>query len=192
VQRETGPFTNPMISRLFRRSKQEATIDALYGMIVAQARSPAFYRDYGVPDTVTGRLEMIVLHLVLVLRRMKGQGGGEGPPAGQALFDRFCRDIDDNFREMGVGDLAVPKKMRRMAEGFYGRAQAYETALEGAAGMLESAVARNVFAIPEPDGGARRLATYIREVAVRLERWDAGAVSPTGLAFPDPQAVAQP
>jgi len=178
-----------MISRLFRRSNQEATIDALYGMIVAQARRPSFYRDYGVPDTVTGRLEMIMLHLVLVLRRLKGRDGAV-PPAGQALFDRFCGDMDDNFREMGVGDLAVPKKMRRMAEGFYGRAQAYETALGGDSEALESAVARNVFASPGPEAGARRLAAYIREAVARLDRWDTAAPSPSDSPFPDPEAVA--
>ncbi len=101
-------------------------------MIVAQARSPAFYRGYGVPDTVEGRLDMIMLHLVLVLRRLnQGQRcRRRWPPAGQQLFDRFCQDMDDNFREMGVGDLTVPKEMRRVAEAFYGRAKAYESALE--------------------------------------------------------------
>ena len=120
-----------MISLPFRRSRQTPNIDALYGMIVAQARSPAFYRGYGVPDTVAGRLDMIVLHLVLLLRQLTEATARSGAvsPLGQQLFDRFCRDIDDNFREMGVGDLAVPKEMQRVAEAFYGRAKVYESAL---------------------------------------------------------------
>ena len=93
-----------MISLPFRRSSRSASIDALYGMIVAQARSAEFYRGYGVPDTVDGRLDMIVLHLVLVLRQLT-RAQGSLPPAGQQLFDRFCADMDDNFREMGVGDF---------------------------------------------------------------------------------------
>jgi cytochrome b pre-mRNA-processing protein 3 len=178
-----------MISLLFRRSKQDATIDAFYGMIVAQARSPSFYREYMVPDTVTGRLDMIVLHLVLVLRRMKDRGNSVSPD-GQQLFDRFCRDIDGNFREMGVGDLAVPKKMRRVAEDFYGRAQAYESALgSDDAGALEAAVARNIFGVPEATPGARRLAAYIREMAVALDRWQGVPLAPADLGFPDPEAV---
>ena len=56
---------------------------------------------YGVPDTVNGRLEMIMLHAVLVLRRLADAAGG-GRDLGQELFDRFCRDMDDNMREMGV------------------------------------------------------------------------------------------
>ena len=117
-----------MISLPFRRSGQAANIDALYGMIVAQARSPAFYLGYGVPDTVSGRLDMIVLHLVLLLRQLPSENGGASP-TGQRLFDRFCRDIDDNFREMGVGDLTVPKRMQAFGEAFYGRTAAYDLAL---------------------------------------------------------------
>src|SRR5690242_15804784 len=88
---------NPMISLPFRRLRRAPNIDALYGMIVAQARSPVFYRDYEVPDTVQGRLEMIVLHLVMVLRWLSGGAAVVSPPA-QQLFDLFCQDIDHNFR----------------------------------------------------------------------------------------------
>jgi cytochrome b pre-mRNA-processing protein 3 len=177
-----------MISLPFRRTKPTDTIDALYGMIVAQARSPAFYRSYGVPDTVTGRLDMIVLHLVLVLRQLSAAQGAL-PPAGQALFDRFCRDIDDNLREMGVGDLTVPKEMRRVAENFYGRTKVYEAALASNEGRaLEIAVARNVFGAAEPAVGAQRLADYMREAARLLERQAPDAAA-GALDFPDPDAV---
>src|SRR3954470_6667893 len=156
-----------MISLPFRRSGQTPSIDALYGMIVAQSRSRAFYLGYGVPDTVSGRLDMIVLHLVLLLRELPSENGGASP-TGQHLFDRFCRDIDDNFREMGVGDLTVPKEMRRGAGGFYGRAKAYDGALEaGDASALGAAAARNVFGVAEPPLGARRLAAYMREAGRR-------------------------
>jgi cytochrome b pre-mRNA-processing protein 3 len=171
-----------MISLPFRRPNRP-NIDALYGMIVAQARTPAFYRDYGVPDTVEGRLDMLVLHVVLLLR-------GLAPLLGQQLFDRFCQDIDDNFREMGIGDLAVPKEMRKVAEAFYGRAQAYETALAaGDTAALETAVARNVFGATAPTLGACALAAYIRHASASL-----GCLSPEDVArgafqFPSPAAM---
>src|SRR5215203_2720111 len=91
----------PMISLPFRRSRQTLNIDALYGMIVAQARSPAFYAGYGVPETVACRLDMIVLHLVLLVRQLikyEFKVPGAVSPLGHQLFNRFCRDIDDNFR----------------------------------------------------------------------------------------------
>src|SRR5690242_4162439 len=157
-----------MISLPFRRSRQTLNIDALYGMIVAQARSRAFYLGYGVPDTVSARLDMIVLHLVLVLRQLPGENG-EASPTGQQLFDRFCQDIDDNFREMGVGDLTVPKEMQKVAEAFYGRSKAYEAALLTAdTRALEETVARNVFGASEASLGARRLAAYMRKAAQML------------------------
>ena len=96
------------------------------------------------------------------------------PPLGQQLFDRFCQDMDDNFREMGVGDLTVPKEMQEVGEAFYGRAKAYESALTATTpAALEAAVARNVFGVPEPPLGARRLAAYMREASRRLAAQDA-------------------
>jgi cytochrome b pre-mRNA-processing protein 3 len=181
-----------MISLPFRRSARNPSIDALYGTIVAQARSPSFYRGYGVPDTVAGRLDMIMLHLVLLLRHLAAAPETAGR-MGQQVFDRFCQDIDDNFREMGVGDLAVPKEMRRVAEAFYGRAEAYERALaDQGADALVAAVARNVFGVAEPPLGARRLAAYMREAARRLSRQGPDALSRAEPDFPDPEAVAIP
>ena len=178
-----------MISLPFRRSRQTPNIDALYGMIVAQARSQAFYRDYGVPDTVSGRLDMIVLHLELLLRQLNGPDGAMSP-VGRRLFTRFCRDIDDNFREMGVGDLAVPKEMQKVAGAFYGRAKVYESALAAdSAEALEAAVARNVFGAAEPPLGAARLAAYMREASRRLETQQLGALGRAALDFPDPETL---
>jgi cytochrome b pre-mRNA-processing protein 3 len=175
-----------MILHPFRRPVQDATIAALYGMIVAQARSPFFYRGYGVPDTVAGRFDMILLHLVLVLQRLKSE-----PTAtrsyGQQIFDLFCRDMDHNFREMGVGDLAVPKEMRRVGEAFYGRAAAYEAALTADDTALIEALVRNIYGTSCL--GARRLAIYVHETVNQLAVQD-GFVR-AELHFPDPETIAQ-
>src|SRR5262249_51919508 len=115
-----GRRATSMIFHLFRRPPQDDTIASLYGTIVAQARAPVFYQIYGVPDTVNGRFEMIVLHAVLLLRRLSTEPE-PGRVLGQRIFDRFCEDMDANLREMGVGDLAVPRTMKRFGEAFYGR-----------------------------------------------------------------------
>src|SRR5262245_14657948 len=107
-----------MIFRLFHPTPSLDRIASLYGTIVAQARAEAFYRDFGVPDTVSGRFEMVVLHLVVVLRRLEAEP--DSRELGQGLFDRFCSDMDANLREIGIGDLKVPQEMRRMGEAFYG------------------------------------------------------------------------
>src|ERR1700684_1752570 len=106
------------------RASLRGTIEAIYGMIVTQAREPLFYRDLTVPDTVNGRFDLLVLHLWLVRRRLRTAEEAAG--LSQALFDRFCNDMDDNLREMGVGDLTVPKRMQAFGEAFYGRAVAYD------------------------------------------------------------------
>src|SRR5262245_62113797 len=113
----------------WRRPPLEGTIDRLYGTIVTQARLPFFYTDYGVPDPVDGRFEMLVLHQALVVRRAAREAARG--PSGSALFDRLCRDLDHNLREMGVGGLTVPKRMGAYGEGYFGRARAYDTALGG-------------------------------------------------------------
>src|SRR5439155_1340648 len=81
------------------------TIETIYGMIVTQAREPLFYRDLGVPDTVNGRFDLLLLHLWLVLRRLNSVPAGTG--LSQALFDHFCEDLEDNLREMGVSGRKV-------------------------------------------------------------------------------------
>lgn len=148
-----------VFGRLFRRDSEAAAIaTALYGAIVAQAREPALYAEFGVPDTVDGRFEMVVLHTILALDRLQ-DGDDRAKAIGQAVFDLYCTDMDQSLRELGIGDLGVPKRMKKMTERFYGRAAAYRPALAaGDAATLDEAIARNVFNGPAP--GSARLAAY--------------------------------
>lgn len=177
-----------MKSGLFRRAPKQDTIHALYGAIVAQARSPAFYRAYGVPDTVAGRLEMILIHVFLFSRRTRS-GTDAIRRLGQGVFDRFCDDMDANLREMGIGDLAVPKHMQRIGEAFYGRAAAYDAAL-GANGdnALPQALIRNVFREePQQQERAQRLAAYIKTADVQLAQEQDTSLAEGRISFPDPE-----
>jgi cytochrome b pre-mRNA-processing protein 3 len=174
------------ILRLIRRSSAP-TINALYGAIVAQARKPVFYAGFAVPDTVEGRFDMVVLHLVLVLRRLRRDAGLA--KLAQGLFDSFCRDMDHNLREMGVSDLSVPKEMKRLGEAFYGRQRAYEEALSGNDAVpLAAALGRNVFSGDHPRAAAL-LADYALRAAARLDATDAAALVRGQLAFFDPDAI---
>lgn len=179
-----------MILRPFRRSAKSRTIAALYGVIVAQARLPAFYADFGVPDTVQGRFDLIVLHLVVLLRRLARNRDIERR-LGQGLFDAFCRDLDDNLREMGVGDLAVPKEMRRFGEAFYGRQAAYLAALaNGDDQDLGKALARNIFQVIGVDDRAALLARYVHAAMARLDAQEDSAFLRGEVAFLSPEAFA--
>jgi len=163
------------------------TIVAIYGMIVAQAREPVFYQALGVPDTVDGRFDMVVLHLWLVLRRARAAEADQG--FAQALFDRFCDDMDANLREMGVGDLTVPKRMQKFGEAFYGRTAAYDMAAAEGRAALAEALARNILnsVAPEPAAG---LAAYVEAAIARLDRVEAAALRAGDFRFPAPQVQA--
>jgi cytochrome b pre-mRNA-processing protein 3 len=179
-----------LIPRL-RRKRREDTISAVYGAIVAQARHKALYLGCGVPDSVDGRLAMIVLHLALVLRRL-ASASEEARAFGQALFDAFCRDMDHNLREMGVGDLAVPRRMRRIGEEFYGQSAAYGAALAaGDRNALQGALARNVLGAENP-AAAAGLALYVEAMQAHLSALDPGTIVLGGVSFPDPARPAHP
>ncbi len=122
----------------------------LYAKAVDAARAPVFYRDLGVPDTVEGRYEMIVLHVVLLLRRLRADRPRQAKLA-QAVVDYMAADFDRSMRELGVGDLSVGRFMKRLGEGLYGRAAAYDKALDaGDRPALEAALTRNIFDGEEP------------------------------------------
>jgi cytochrome b pre-mRNA-processing protein 3 len=136
-------------------SRQAAAL--LYNTVVAVARDPFFYRELAVPDTIEGRYEMIVLHVALLLRRLRdpqpvGRRRGRRGLA-QAVVDYMAADLDRSMREIGVGDLSLARYMKNLGEGLYGRAAAYDAALDqGGAAMLATALLRNVYAGQEPGG----------------------------------------
>jgi cytochrome b pre-mRNA-processing protein 3 len=135
---------------LFRRADRAdpATVDALLSAIVAAGREPFWYRDHLVPDTPIGRFEMLALHMALVLRASRGLEGRERLLV-QALTEEFFKDVDHSLRELGIGDGGVPKRMKKLAGMFYGRLDAYASALDaGDAKALAQALNRNIM----PDG----------------------------------------
>jgi cytochrome b pre-mRNA-processing protein 3 len=165
------------------RTPPHGTIEAIYGMIVTQAREPSFYRDLGVPDTVNGRFDVLVLHLWIVLRRFRT--AGSGVIVSQALFDRFCEDMDANLREMGIGDLAVPRRMRSFGEAFYGRSAAYDLAFASGMEPLAQALCRNIL---DGEGmeNARWLATYVERAVEVLANLDEATIFGAAWTFPWP------
>ncbi len=125
-----------------RRRRRAA--EALYGAAMAQSRRPELFRELEIPDTLDGRFDALVLHMVLVLRRLKREGEA-ARELSQELFDLMFADMDRSLREMGVGDHSIGRRVKQMISAFYGRAQAYEEALDGGEDTLETALSRNVY-----------------------------------------------
>jgi cytochrome b pre-mRNA-processing protein 3 len=178
----TRPFRWPFAPRKSRPPARGATIEAIYGMIVAQARRPEFYLHCSVPDTVNGRFDMVVVHLWMVLNRLRAV---RGVVESQQLFDRFCSDMDANLREMGVGDLTVPKRMKKFGEAFYGRSGAYDAAIIAGEGELRAALARNVLSSENSDI-AGPLAKYVAHAVAQLADVDAAPLIAGDWRFPNP------
>jgi cytochrome b pre-mRNA-processing protein 3 len=151
---------------LFRTTPEKRIAADLYDRLVDGARQPALYREGGVADTVDGRFDLIALHAFLLFHRMSGQPGWQ--EIGDRLANHIMKDMDRSLREMGVGDMSVGKKMKKLAQAFYGRLDAYWGALKAEEpGALESVIARNVYrddALGEAAhaASAARLAGYVR------------------------------
>lgn len=167
-----------------RRAAQE-----MYVRIVRQARNPDFYTECGVADSLDGRFDMIVLHLFLVLHRFPREER-EHPHLRQ-LYDTVIADMDSSLREIGVGDLSVPKKIKRMARAAMGRLEAYEAALGDVdAGAVRAALVRNVYRGESPAGpGPDRLAAYVRAAAAALEVQAVDEILQGAPVFPAPAAT---
>jgi cytochrome b pre-mRNA-processing protein 3 len=148
-----------ILNRLLGRKTRD--IEAVYSAIVTAARQRHFYADWGVPDTVDGRFDMIVVHLFLVLERLRMEKVHE--EVSQDLTDFFYQDMDRSLREMGVGDLSVGKKVRKMAEACYGRLMAYSKAIGRDDDELEQTVARNVYAGSMHGENAAKLTAWMRK-----------------------------
>jgi cytochrome b pre-mRNA-processing protein 3 len=173
----------------FRRTTEAPAVEALYRSIVGQARNPAFYTACGVPDTPDGRYDVIVAHVVLVLRRLH-ETPTKTKGVSQALFDLMFADMDQNLREMGVGDLAVGKRIKAMAKAFYGRLAAYDAALSGNDDdALRSALRRNLYRKADPtDAQVAAVAAYLRTEAMRLDEQSLAKLLGGDVYFGPPRA----
>jgi cytochrome b pre-mRNA-processing protein 3 len=138
---------------------------ALYAAAVAQARTPAFYAEFGAPDTGEGRFELYSLHVMLLLRRLKA-GGEQAAETAQGLFDAYIDALDIALREMGTGDLSMGKKMKKLGQAFYGRVRAYEEALSRLPdrAALTAIVERTI----QADDQAERFVAYAAAVDAHL------------------------
>ena len=165
-----------MLQNLFRTRPRERLGEPLYDLVVRQARQPAFYTTLGVADRIDARFELYTLHVLLLVMRLRDEGE-QGAEAAQALFDTYVSALDHALRELGVGDISVGKKMRKLGEAMYGRMTAYEGPLrDGDAGALAAGLARNVFESDDPAAG-EALAAYALASRARLAAQDFAAVT---------------
>jgi cytochrome b pre-mRNA-processing protein 3 len=185
---ETARPLNPLDPLApWRRRDPDAA--KLYGAIVAQARLPLFYQSLEMPDTLEGRFLMLSVHLFAVLRLLKRDGRG-APLLAQELTDRFTADMETVLREIGVGDLSIPKKMRGLAASSAALLQAYEDALPAGEAAVATALSEALPQHQRPsEAASRRLAHYLIELVRHLDAQSVAAFGAGEVRFPGVETI---
>jgi cytochrome b pre-mRNA-processing protein 3 len=182
-----NPFT-PFGAR--RRNASDAS--KLYGAIVARARLPVFYQQLGIPDTLEGRFLMLALHLFIVQHRLTAEDDTASALA-QDLADRFSADMETVLREIGVGDLGIPKKVRGVAAAGASLLETLERALrlgdDAVVAVLRSALPPNQRL---SEVSSLRLAHYVRDSIRALEAESVAALVAADVKFAEPSEAPYP
>ncbi len=163
-----------LVSNFFIVAKSGKQAADIYQQIVATSRHPAFYTTLGIADNRDMRLELLYLHVFLVMHAWRQDKTHKA--LSQALFNVTMDDLDQNLREMGVGDLAVGKKVRALAEIMYGRFKQYKDALaDPHPGTLQHLLV-DIFGLSAPN--AAHLGTYCQQSLTDLEHISTKAALP--------------
>lgn len=153
-------FCTRLRERSSTKKRQKLLVEALHQKILEKALEPYLYQGLSVPDSFDGRFEMATLFSTLIMRRLRDLDES-GQALAQDLFEHMFDSFDDDLRETGVGDMSIAKKMRKMGEAFYGRAQSYDVALKlkEPDEELAKALARNIWNEVQFDKNAVKLAS---------------------------------
>ena len=170
-----------------KKSTNDDRAHSLYVGIVKQARQPSYYLDFGVADTPDGRFDMVLLNAYLLFRRMKAEPDRTSELS-QAVFDLMFADMDQNLREMGLGDIGVSHRIKGMIKAFYGRVSAYDDAIdEPGTPRLEDALRRNLYRKTEPSAAqVKIMAQHVRDQVSFLETLDIDAILEGRIDFAPP------
>lgn len=158
-----------MFSFLFKKSKSETIPQQLYGSLMTQAREPFLYANFGVPDTVMGRFDMLALHVYLFARRLRRVDSEVSIALSQDVFDLFVADVERALRELGIGDTTVPKRKKKMVRSFYGQIEDFDEPLVDKDLKLLSERANIRYLGDAEDPDATGLANYMLEIAKNLD-----------------------
>ena len=150
------------------KTRSDPVAIKLHESVMEYTLQPIFFGSEGAEDTFQGRFEVVTLFASLVMRRLR-MIGENGQDLAQDMFDELFSGFDDALREIGTGDLRVGKKIRNIGEAFYGRAKAYDSALdaENASELLTEAIERNMEVNSET---SKRFAVFAQQVSDHLEK----------------------
>jgi cytochrome b pre-mRNA-processing protein 3 len=178
-----------MLSALFKKSLSQTAPQHIYGGVMTQARTPAFFLDYGVPDTVMGRFDVLSLHIYLLARKLREEGSETSQGLSQEVFDLYVYDVERALRELGIGDTSVPKKKKKMIRSFYGQIDDFDEALNNQnEGVIKEKVSRRYLTEIEnakPD----LLAHYMLKTDKHLETQEIKSILSGNVSWLPPESL---
>jgi len=176
-----------MFALLKKKDPNTQAAKKLYGQLLLKTREPEFYKAYGVPDTFDGRFDLLMIHIFIVVNRLTREGQA-GLDFNQALFDMTFADLDQTLREMGIGDMGVPKHQRRMMKAFNGRMHAYDQALKEGDGAMVITLRRNLYGTLEDDQvpDTQKILRYIKESMNLIDKMSADEIMKGQAVFGTP------
>ncbi|WP_430475451.1 ubiquinol-cytochrome C chaperone family protein [Thalassospira lucentensis] len=178
-----------MFGWLKKKDRKQTAAFELYTAMVTQARQPDFYAKLGVPDTIDGRFDLILVHAFVLFRRLKTDNGDRD--LAQHIFDVMFADLDQNMREMGIGDVGILKRIRKMSESYHGRIVAYEEGVQSGAAELAAALDRNLFADTDvTDEQLMAMVGYVNDALASLDKQAILELQNGAVHFPDVPAIA--
>lgn len=167
------------IKKLFSPDPFQVQAHDAYVALVNQARKPFFYQECGVADNLDGRFDVIILHIFMLTQRLKN----ESPEFIRAVWEVFFSDMDRSLREMGASDTGIGKRVKKMAQAFYGRIDAYEKTFVNEAEFKES-LTRNLYRGAEVgETQISSLISYVSRNLEHLQKQDAGQIIKGDLSF---------
>jgi cytochrome b pre-mRNA-processing protein 3 len=171
-----------MLKTLLGTSGSKKLATDLCTSLGVRAREPVFFAELGVPDTIDGRFDMVVLHAWLVLERLRQL---QMKDVSQAFVNLLFVSFDESLRELGVGDIGIGHRVKKMADAFYGRLSAYGAATEQDA--LEDAIRRNVYRTASGhDRDSVVLSNYVRSAQAHIAGCDLTIQAPDFGPLPVP------
>jgi cytochrome b pre-mRNA-processing protein 3 len=165
-----SPLSWRRLREILGRQVQTADeANRLHDAIVKQARDRRFFTDLGVPDSIDGRFDLLLLHAFMVFRVLDTRGP-EGKQLAQKACDVMFRALDEAVRELGIGDMGVPRRVKAMSSAYTGRSQAYAAAIEEGTPVLIEALTRNLYRGTAVDPGhVASVADYVVSEMTRLD-----------------------
>ena len=89
--------------------------DNLYNTLLGLSRNIFFYKEIKLSDSFETRIYLMFFHFSIIMKIFKKKGS----KFDQSSYDSLFRNIENNLRELGFGDVSVNKKMKDMNKLLY-------------------------------------------------------------------------